>query len=243
VKSGKHTIYVVADDGVRVWINNQLRVDGWKDQATTGFGFDIDLQQGEKYPIRIDYYDGKIGGKIRLLWQSETMPLARIPARQLYPDKDDLIAYTEKKLTERITSLTEAENTTVTGAARAIYSAFASAEKAVEIPPVIGSGLRWENIDGGTGGIHYLNIVYNTPEKSWLDCTKDIFVNDQLIDQYHFFPEGTKSYHLKIELNPGQHNTIAIKHGERSAGSLFVDFLGIDSKHPVMPLSPSIAQP
>ncbi len=239
LSSGKHTIYVVVDDGVRLWFNEELVIDEWHDQAATGFKFEVELARGIKYPLAIDYFDGKIGGMVRLLWESENMPLTRIPASQLYPAKNDIQPHLAEKQTERITSLTEAEHTILLGDARVISKPFASNEKATEIPPREGAGLRWKNIDGGQGGIHYLNVVYQTPETSWLNSTKDIYVNGQLIDQYHFFPEGVKSYHLKIKLKPGNENSISIQHGPHSKGTLYVDFLGIDNSFPDLPLAPA----
>jgi hypothetical protein len=236
--SGKHTLYFIVDDGVRMWLDNKLVIDQWKDQATVGLSFETELTKGEKYPIRIEYYDGKIGGNARLLWQTESFPLELIPASQLYPDTREIAQYTPKVHEERITSLIEAENTGITGAASIRHIPFASSEKVVEIPAIEGSGLAWKGISGGTGGVHYLNIRYYSPHASWLDCTKNIYVNDQLIDMYHFFPpgDGGGSYFLKIELEPGNNNSIAIMHESGSKGNLFVDFLGIDNSFPLLPL-------
>ncbi len=239
--SGKHTLYFVVDDGARIWIDNELVIDQWIDQATTGLSYIVHLNEGNRYPLRIEYFDGKIGGNARLLWQAEGIPLERIPSSQLYPDERDIVPFNPKVHEERVTSLTEAENTIIIGNSEIIYMPFASMSKVVEIPATEGSGIKWNGIDGGSGGVHYLNIRYYSPHNSWLECTKNIYVNGKLIDRYHFFPpgEGGGSYYLKTELEPGNDNSIAIMHESGSKGNLFVDFLGIDNSFPLLPLAPS----
>jgi beta-glucosidase len=92
---------VVVDDGARVWIDENLVIDGWKDQATIGLSYDMELVKGEKYPSRIEYYDGKIGGKIRFLWQTE-FPLELIPTSQLHPAETnaELVSHQKFRLNE-----------------------------------------------------------------------------------------------------------------------------------------------
>ncbi len=241
VTSGKHTIWAVVDDGAKVWIDEELVIDSWKDQATIGLSYDVELVKDKKYPIRIEYYDGKIGGKFRLLWQNENFPLERIPTSQLHPAETNAELYSPKVQTERITQLIEAENAELAGSARVVYQPFASSSQTVEIPAENGAGLTWKGIDGGKGGVHYFNIIYYSPNPSWLESIKNIYVNSQLIDQYHFFPpgDGGGSYFLKVALEPGKENSIAIVHEENSRGNLFIDFLGIDNSFPVLPVLPA----
>jgi hypothetical protein len=239
--SGKHTIWAVVDDGAKVWIDDELVIDSWKDQATIGLSYDMELVKGKKYPIRLEYYDGKIGGKFRLLWESPEFPLELIPTSQLHPAETNAELYAPKVQTERITQLSEAENVEFSGSARAVYQPFASSSKVVEIPAEVGAGLIWKGIDGGQGGVHYFNIIYYSPASSWLESIKNIYVNNRLIDQYHFFPpgDGGGSYILKVELEPGRENSIAIIHETNSKGKLMVDFLGLDNTLPVLPVCPA----
>jgi hypothetical protein len=243
--TGWHKVHLVVDDGVRVWIDNKLVIDSWKDQAPIGLSHELELKEGLKYPIIIEYFDGKIGGLARLLWESENMPMQRIPASQLYPKKIPAIPYIAQVQTEKIPLIARTgwrcfTKVELLGSANIVISPFSTYGRALEIPASEGAGLKWTGIDGGNGGIHYFNIIYNTQEHSWLECSKNIYVNGKLIDKYHFFPEGVRSYYLKVELRPGKQNSIEIKHDSNSKGAVFIDLLGIDNDLPVLPLAPAI---
>ena len=56
--SGSYTFSTSADDGVRLWVNGQLLVDNWVDQAvTTRTSAPIALVAGSRYDIRMEYYE------------------------------------------------------------------------------------------------------------------------------------------------------------------------------------------
>ena len=52
-----YTFYTMSDDGVRLWVNNQLLVDRWIDQGPTEYATSIQLQAGALYDIKFDYYE------------------------------------------------------------------------------------------------------------------------------------------------------------------------------------------
>jgi glucose/arabinose dehydrogenase len=83
--SGAHTFHVRADDGVRLWVNNQLLVDKWIDQSPTEWSGTISLTAGTRYPIRIDYYENGGGAVAQLRWSHAAIPKSVIPRSQLYP--------------------------------------------------------------------------------------------------------------------------------------------------------------
>ena len=73
------------DDGVKLWVNGQLIIDGWSYQSSdriTG----IALQAGTLYDLRMEYFQGNGGSKAVLLWYSNSQPKVPIPANRLYPD-------------------------------------------------------------------------------------------------------------------------------------------------------------
>ncbi len=54
--TGNFTFTTTADDGVRLWVNNQLVIDNWVDQgATSRTSAPIALVAGTKYDIRMEY--------------------------------------------------------------------------------------------------------------------------------------------------------------------------------------------
>ncbi len=80
-----YTFYVVADDGVRLWVNNQLLVDRWIDQGPTEyFGF-IPLQAGYLYDLKMEMYENGGGAYASLSWSSPNVTKEIIPSTQLYP--------------------------------------------------------------------------------------------------------------------------------------------------------------
>ncbi|MCU4176623.1 GH92 family glycosyl hydrolase [Carboxylicivirga sp. N1Y90] len=56
--SGDHTFELTTKDGTRMYINDALVIDKWEYRATGTNTHTVNLTKGEKYDIRIDYYDG-----------------------------------------------------------------------------------------------------------------------------------------------------------------------------------------
>jgi hypothetical protein len=83
-KSETYTFFVRADDGVRLWVNGQLLADGWKDQGPTEYSGSIALVAGQRYDIRMEYYENSLGAVAQLGWSSPTTPKQIIPQAQLY---------------------------------------------------------------------------------------------------------------------------------------------------------------
>ncbi|PSJ37666.1 PA14 domain-containing protein [Allosphingosinicella deserti] len=83
--SETYSFHVTGDDGVRLWIDDQLIVNGWLDQAATEYNAAIALQAGRRYRLRLDYYDGGGPAACKLMWSSRRQPKQVIPQAQLYP--------------------------------------------------------------------------------------------------------------------------------------------------------------
>lgn len=62
-----YTFNVVADDGVRVWLGNDLIIDQWHDSAATLYSVERRLGAGN-YPIRVEYYEATGGAKVQFWW-------------------------------------------------------------------------------------------------------------------------------------------------------------------------------
>jgi len=80
-----YTFYVVADDGVRLWVNNQLLVDRWIDQGPTEYSAFVPLQAGYLYDLKMEMYENGGGAVASLLWSSPNVTKEIIPSTQLYP--------------------------------------------------------------------------------------------------------------------------------------------------------------
>ncbi len=78
------------DDGVKLWVNDQLLVDHWQGQGTTSWTNAITLQAGVRYNLRMEYFNRGGGARAQLYWYSLSQPRQIIPTSQLYPESAGL---------------------------------------------------------------------------------------------------------------------------------------------------------
>lgn len=84
--SESYTFYAVTDDGFKLWVNDQLLIDSWIDQAPTErISTPIALLAGVDYSIKIEYYENGGGAVARLLWSSPSQVKQVVPAGRLLP--------------------------------------------------------------------------------------------------------------------------------------------------------------
>ncbi|MCX5671736.1 MAG: PA14 domain-containing protein, partial [Planctomycetota bacterium] len=79
-----YTFQTNSDDGVRLWVNNQLVIDNWGDHAPTVNTGTIALVAGQLYDIKLEYYENGGGAVMQLSWSSPSTPLQFVPASQLF---------------------------------------------------------------------------------------------------------------------------------------------------------------
>jgi uncharacterized repeat protein (TIGR03806 family) len=83
--SETYTFNTTTDDGVRLWVNNQLLIDKWIDQSPTEWSGTISLVAGQRYNIAMVYYENGGGAEAQLSWSSPSTAKDIIPQSQLYP--------------------------------------------------------------------------------------------------------------------------------------------------------------
>ncbi|MFD2934791.1 PA14 domain-containing protein, partial [Spirosoma flavum] len=84
--TGTYTFSTSSDDGVRLWVNGTLVVDNWTDHGpTTNDGTPLTLTAGQRYNIRMEYYENGYGAVARLLWSYPGQSQQIIPKTRLYP--------------------------------------------------------------------------------------------------------------------------------------------------------------
>ncbi len=81
-----HTFYLTVNDMGRVWINNELIIDGWN-SASTGITLTgtIALTAGQKVPIKVDFAEKTGDASINFEWSSPSMIRWSVPQSQLFP--------------------------------------------------------------------------------------------------------------------------------------------------------------
>lgn len=83
--SDSYTLVTATDDGVRLWINDELLIDDWNAHATTENRAVIRLAAGADYVLRVEYFNASGGGSARLSWETATMPREVLPPGVLTP--------------------------------------------------------------------------------------------------------------------------------------------------------------
>lgn len=83
--SETYRFYTVSDDGVRLWVNGQLIVNNWTDHAPVENSGTIAVTAGQRYDIRMEFYERSGGATARVLWSSPSTPKAVVPTGRLFP--------------------------------------------------------------------------------------------------------------------------------------------------------------
>jgi hypothetical protein len=80
-----YTFYTLSDDGIRLWVNGQQLVNNWTDHASTEDSGSIALTAGQKYDLKLEFYDNASAAIASLSWSAPSQVKQIIPSTQLYP--------------------------------------------------------------------------------------------------------------------------------------------------------------
>ncbi len=80
----RYTLYAGSDDGVRVFLNGQKIIDGWRDRGYTTDSAQIDLVAGRLYAVTVEFYEKTGGASVRFEWSSASQPRAVVPTESLF---------------------------------------------------------------------------------------------------------------------------------------------------------------
>ena len=84
--SGPTTFLVGSDDGNAVFLDGKLLMDNWSVHALSWSAQTVTLVAGQRYKLRVVYYDTTGTASAILKWRHKQMSEQVIPASQLYPD-------------------------------------------------------------------------------------------------------------------------------------------------------------
>jgi PKD repeat protein len=82
--SQQYTFYTSTDDGVRLWVNGVQLINKWIDQGAKEWSGTITLVAGQKYDIKMEYYENGGGASAQLRWSSTSQPKQIIPQANLF---------------------------------------------------------------------------------------------------------------------------------------------------------------
>ena len=84
--SEMYTFVANTDDGVKLWVTDQLIIDKWVSQSLTEWSGSIDFLGDVRYNIRMEYFTaGSALPQAHLAWYSPSQVKQVIPAARLYP--------------------------------------------------------------------------------------------------------------------------------------------------------------
>lgn len=83
--SEAYTFYLTAGGGHRLWVNGQLMLEKWEELYPTDFtSKTINLVAGQKYDIKLEYFNSDSRSALELGWSSASTPQEYIPLSQLF---------------------------------------------------------------------------------------------------------------------------------------------------------------
>ncbi|TKJ33220.1 MAG: hypothetical protein CEE38_21440 [Planctomycetes bacterium B3_Pla] len=84
--SETYTFHTQADDGIRLWVNNEPIIDNWTNGNTYDSG-QIALTAGQRYSIRLEFYEDGGTAVCELSWSTATISRQAIPSRYLWVER------------------------------------------------------------------------------------------------------------------------------------------------------------
>ena len=204
------TFYTVADDGVRLTVDDTLIIDDWSSHGVTENAATINVVAGQKYDLRLDYFEQDLGGQAQLLWGSPCQARQIIPQTQLYPSYGgvvclDTVPGAGTGLLGEYYDNNDFTNLVVTHAAEAVNFDWGSGSPSPAIGPDTFS-VRW------TGQVLAQQTGLTTFYAQSDDAAR-VWVNDQLIiDDWvaHQVDDASGT----INLTAGQLYTIRVQYRE-----------------------------
>lgn len=86
--SETYTFQTRTDDGVKLWVNDQLLIDRWNQNGTWTNA--TPLAAGVRYNLRMEYFNRGGSARAQLSWFSPSQPRQVIPSTRLYPTSGGL---------------------------------------------------------------------------------------------------------------------------------------------------------
>lgn len=82
--SGKVTLHTVTNDGVRLWIGDQKRIDEWRGMTATEHQAEVQMVAGRRYPFKMEYFQDEGTAEVRLFWSGAGLPRQVVPAEKFF---------------------------------------------------------------------------------------------------------------------------------------------------------------
>src|SRR5262245_27150623 len=73
VSPGTYQFIVTVDDGIRLWVDNELLINQWHDQAATTYTASRYLGPGH-HLLKVEYYENFADATVKVSWIQGTLP-------------------------------------------------------------------------------------------------------------------------------------------------------------------------
>lgn len=83
--TGTYVFTTTSDDGVRLWVNGQLLINNWTDHSSSEDSGSIALTGGQRYAIRMEYYENTGLAVAKLSWSGPGFAKEVVPQQRLFP--------------------------------------------------------------------------------------------------------------------------------------------------------------
>jgi hypothetical protein len=83
--SGSYTFTTSSDDGIRVRIGDTLVIDAFTNHSRRDDSGTVTLEAGRRYPVRVEYFDGRFDAVARLSWAGPGIAKQIVPTANLWP--------------------------------------------------------------------------------------------------------------------------------------------------------------
>ena len=79
-----YTFHLTSDNGRRLWVNNQLIINRWTNDSGVDYAGSVDLVGGQRYDIRVEYFNSAGAGNAVLEWNSASQSREIVPTGVLF---------------------------------------------------------------------------------------------------------------------------------------------------------------
>ena len=209
--SQNYTFYTTTDDGVRLWVNGVLLIDKWLDQAPTEWSGAIDLTAGQKYDLRMDYYQGSGGAAASLSWSSASQVKEIIPSSQSYIYLLPAIVTQPQPAAQTVAPGANVTfNVSATGTAPLNYQWQLNG---ISIPGATSPSYTRNNVQSADVGIY--NVLVTNSAGSVLSADAAVSINDAVVFTDDF--ESGSLNNWAVAVSPA--TALAISTAQHNSGS------------------------
>jgi regulation of enolase protein 1 (concanavalin A-like superfamily) len=194
-----YLLHVLSDDGARLWLDDQLLIDGWSDHGALEQTAKVTLQAGQQYSIRLEYFERTGEAICRLRWSTPSIAKQPIPQEQLYSTAGAALLLNA----EQPRGPSEA-GSTLEPPAQAVDKAEVSKDRSTSASAPAITGVRTVESVNGSEPVARLgawnseaSAIYAVDRRGWLEYE----LNAPAADIYRLEVEGTS--HNRFDLDSG----------------------------------------